>query len=556
MNFLFSRRPLHLDAEQVSKLIVSGMLALSVSGVPLAAYAEAKPSPATISSLQNGQPFTESSPTELASLTVEEKIDRLDAAVSTLDSDDSEDNDSDQIRLLRRFARSYSELGEQTLAVELLARAVAIAQESESSALSPIRIIPTYIAIGEIEAAENLLAQVLDSSNQIRTTHLIHIAEAYSATENHQLAASTLSQTVGYLEALASKENSSGSISSIGLVAQAYDRLEDPMVAEEGLSRLMVLVEAEGETEGVGRSSGRLAKTLSQLSIAQSNQGNAAAAAALAAQAMDIVRDGEETGYIVAAVASAYGHVEDKDVAEKALQDLKQLAIDDLSSVDPIGPTSALGAIAIAYKQMGNAEKSEKTLAITTEAFGDSLYMLGAILQIHTEMGDVSAQEETIQQMFDQLPLLRDAGLVVSDVTSGYAGIDGIVEGYVQTTDNELARERLAILESFFKEVQFDPLDTPGQLARLAQAAARREDYAAAQRLLIEAIQQLETDSTLCQEQCDHIISRLASSYTWLEDDQAKQAGFDRLQQIANNNLDSEQRNSVDNMLIRARAAF
>ena len=461
----------------------------------------------------------------------------MDAAVLTTEHYDGEDADSNQIRLLRRLAQAYSALGEQTRAVELLDQATAIAQDSESRFLSPIRIVPTYIKIGETEKAEALLDEAIAASDYIQTRYLLDIAAASVFTENTELAASALSQAVDYLESSAAEENSRGSVYSVGSIAQAYSRLGDETAAEEGLSRLVALIDAEVETDAIeDRSRGRLATALSQLSIAQSEQGNTDSAEALALQAMEIIRDGEQTGYIAADVAAAYGYIEDIDVAEQALLELTQLAMDDLSSNDPIGPVSALRAIAIADEQKGNTEKSEEALAVVTETFGDSLYMLGAILGIYTDMENVAAQETTIQQMFDKLPLLREAGLVVSDVTSGYAGIDGVVEGYIQTVDDELAQERLAMLERFFKEVQFDPLDTPGQLAILARAAARREDYATAQRLLAEATQQLETDSDFCQERCVSEIGRLANGYTWLEDDQARQDGFDRLQQVADDN--------------------
>ena len=529
---------------------------LSISSIPFAAYAQGEPSPTTTSPLQNGQSLTESSSRRSAP-TAEEKISRLDAAVLTTEHYDGEDADSNQIRLLRRLAQAYSALGEQTRAVELLDQATAIAQDSESRFLSPIRIVPTYIKIGETEKAEALLDEAIAASDYIQTRYLLDIAAASVFTENTELAASALSQAVDYLESSAAEENSRGSVYSVGSIAQAYSRLGDETAAEEGLSRLVALIDAEVETDAIeDRSRGRLATALSQLSIAQSEQGNTDSAEALALQAMEIIRDGEQTGYIAADVAAAYGYIEDIDVAEQALLELTQLAMDDLSSNDPIGPVSALRAIAIAYEQKGNTEKSEEALAVVTETFGDSLYMLGAILGIYTDMENVAAQETTIQQMFDKLPLLREAGLVVSDVTSGYAGIDGVVEGYIQTVDDELAQERLAMLERFFKEVQFDPLDTPGQLAILARAAARREDYATAQRLLAEATQQLETDSDFCQERCVSVIGRLANGYTWLEDDQAKQDGFDRLQQVADDNLDPEQRDSVSSLLTRARTVF
>ncbi|MEL7330394.1 MAG: hypothetical protein AAGJ69_11265, partial [Cyanobacteria bacterium J06559_1] len=250
------------------------------------------------------------------------------------------------------------------------------------------------------------------------------------------------------------------------------------------------------------------------------------------------------------------GYAEDKAVAQQALAEITALAVSNLSSGDPIGPVSALGAVAIAQKQLGNLAESEQALEIIVENFGESLYMLGGLLGIYSEMGDSPGQEAVIQQMFDKLPQLRNARLVVSDVTAGYAGISGLVEAYIQTTNDELAAERLALLESFFKEVEFDPLGRSGQLAIIAAAAAERDDYAAAQRLLQEATQALAADESLSERDYANAISRLAYGYSRLIDDGAKQVGLDQLQQIANDSLPPKQNNKLAGLITRARVTL
>ena len=552
MSLLFSTRSLPTAIRQVSKLAAGSAIVLTVSGFPAVIHAQTASSGPNISVPTREQILAES-----FSPAVEEKIGWLDEAVLSYDNTASEDSDSDKIYAMRTLARSYSSLGSQTRAIELLDRAVTIAQESESRYLLPVRIIPTYIEIGEIETAEDLRSQAMAPNGYIRTDYLIDIVDAYSAADRQDLALATLSQAVDHLEFVAATEEERSLVYSIGEFAQAYDQLNDKTATEAALSRLVVLIDSEGEAPGTGtgRTNGQLVTALSQLSIAQSNQGKPDVAEALVARAMALVRDGEKTGYITAEVARAYGYLEDTAVSEQALPRLTQLAIEDIDSTDPIGPVSLLSAVAIAYEQIGNTAKSEAALAIVTDKFEDP-YMLGAILGIYLEMDNDAGQEATIQKMFDWLPLLREAEFTVSDVTAGYSGISGLVEAYIYTADDALAQERLALLESFFTEVHFDPLYIPGQLAILARAAAARGDDAAAQRLLAEATQRLETDIDLCGRYCVGAINRIASSYTLLENEQVKQTGFNQLQQIANDSLDTEQKNAIRRMLIRARAAL
>ena len=402
-----------------------------------------------------------------------------------------------------------------------------------------------------------LLAEEIDSNDFIQMKRLIDIADAYSATNNVELAASTLSSATDYLEKRQGQEGRS-IVSSIGTVAQAYGRLSSETAADAGLSRLVALLEAEVEANEAEISGSRLATTLSQLSVAQSQQGNTQAATALAEQAISVLQEWEVTGYIVAQVATAYGYLEDTAAVDQALVEMTQLAINDLDSTDPLGPVAALRAIATAYQQIGNFEKADDAIAIVEEKFGDSLFMLGAILAIHMDLENAAAQEATIQKMFDFMPLLLEAEFTISDVTAGYAGITGLVEAYIHTADDVKAQERLTQLENFFTKVQFEPQGISAQLMMLVSAAVQRGDEAEAQRLLEKVVQMLEiveADSELCEEACAGLISRLARGYSWLEDDPVKQAGLDQLQQIAADNLNAEKREVINNAIIRARVA-
>ena len=546
MSFLSSRSPLQTVFGRALKLAVGSAVALGVSGLPAIAYTQFETSKTTLN-----YDASKSTVAVSAAMTDEEKIDVLEAAVAKVDT---YNEDSQQVDALRGLAQSYSDLGLQGRAIELLDRAVAIVRNSNSQYLTPMRVVPTYIEIGEVEAAEHLMAQIVADGNA-RTNYFIKVAEAYGSIGDAERELSTLSRTIDRLESLAAQENQN-IMSAIGSVATAYNSIEDERATPAALFRLVQLAENEIIMHGTEISGDRLAVTLSQLSVAYSKQGNAEQAEALAARAMEIIRSGEETGYTTAEVATAYGYIQDREISEPALATIRELAVDDLGSTDPIGPYSALGAVAIAYDRLGHTEKSEEAIAVLTDTFGDSLYMLGAILSLHVEMDNAAAKEATIQKMFEMLPLLREANLVVSDVTAGYSGLTGIVEGYVYTEDDAIAQERLALLESFFTEVHFDPLYFPGQLAILARAAASRGDRAAAQRLLEDGTQRLEADIDACERYCTGVINSLAAGYTRLEDDQARQSGFDKLQQIADDNLDDEVRDSVSNTLTLYRAVL
>lgn len=122
--------------------------------------------------------------------------------------------------------------------------------------------------------------------------------------------------------------------------------------------------------------------------------------------------------------------------------------------------------------------------------------------------------------------------------------------------DDEFASERLAMLEAYFKDVQFDPYGVPAQLLRLAHAAMDKDDQEAAQRLLFETVSMLETSESLEQEQYFNTISNIALGYRSLENTQARQVGLDKLQQVANDRLDLAQRDSFNDKIIRARAGL
>jgi len=486
------------------------------------------------------------------------KIARIEAAVLTIETHAGEYSTKDKIDILLQMAKAYSTLGEQARAVELLDNAVQLTQEDalERYPASPFRVVPTYIYMGETDAAESLLAHMIEAGDDIKISHLTDMAAAYIATRNSELADGKLSLAIDALGEPADWASGSSFIYYIGEIAKQYTQLPDSSLAQAGLSRLLVFINDGADAYGPDRFNKQFAIALSQLAIGHTHQGNTQAVPSLLAQALARIQDGEQTGYITADVARAYGYAEDNAVAQQALAEITALAVSNLSSGDPIGPVSALGAVAIAQKQLGNLSESEQALAIIADNFGESLYMLGGLLGIYSEMGDSSGQEAVIQQMFDKLPQLRNAQLVVSDVTASYAGISGLVEAYIQTTNDELAAERLALLESFFKEVEFDPLGRSGQLAMVATAAVRRRDYASAQRLLIEATQALAADGSLSEREYANAISRLTYGYHRLIDDGAKQAGLDALQQIANDNLSAEQNSRVTGIITRARVTL
>ncbi|MEL6556130.1 MAG: hypothetical protein AAFQ63_22125 [Cyanobacteria bacterium J06621_11] len=531
----------------VVSLVAGGTLALS--SFSTISYAQSAPS---ASPSPSGSLIPELVSAE-ASSAVEEQIARLDAAFLTLDNLDGEFADRDRIYYLRRLAEAYSDVDEHSRAIALLDRAVEIAFSAEYVDARPLfRAISTYISIGEIEAAEALMRRVVALDPLRGTEKLAQISRAYLAT-NAELAVFTLSQATDLLGDPSDWAEPGFAFMDVGILANAYGELADP-AAGEGLSHLVALTDAGIEAYGLDKYSSVVALTVSQLAVAQAKQGNSESAERLVRQALEIVREGGEASFIVSTVAIAYGYIEDSAVAEQVLDELMQLTMRSLTSDDLVGSALAVGRIAVAYDKIGNQAQSERALTVLSENFGDSLTGLDVILSIHVGMGDAARSEAVVQKMFEMLPQLETINVAAFPL--GYSELGGLINGYLQTTDDELARERLAMLETYFKDVQFDPHSVSTQLLRLARAAMEKGDQTAAQRLLFEAVSTLETSESLEQEQYFNTISNIALGYRSLENTQARQVGLDKLQQVANDRLDLAQRDSFNDKIIRARAGL
>lgn len=559
MSFLSNNGQLHQAARRMATLTVSGAMSLTgtillAGSFPTAALAQAAPSAAL---LLTSEQVAVNASTDTAPPTVEEQIARLDAAVLTITESPEELSTRTKIRGLLHIARAYSELGEQAHSISLLAQAVQIAEDSSSDSypISPTIVIPGYIAIGETETAENMLAQTVASGERLQITQLITIAEAYGAVGNVEMATSKLSQAVEQLGHPTAEIHGGYYVSNLGSLAKSYSQLPESAITQEELISLLLLTEAAIALYNEGDFNTEFVTAFSKIAILLSQQGNTEGAQTMLARAMERVRGGEETGYITAEVARAYGYLDDKAIAEQALSELMQLALNNLDSTDPIGPVSALGAIAAAHNQLGNPAQAQQALVPIEEAFGESLYMLGALLIIHTELENIPAQQAVIQQMFDKLPLLRNVRFTVSDVTVGYSGLSGLLEAYIATTDDAIAAEYMVELESFFRETEFDPSGISGQLGMLAIAAARRGDDAVAQRLLTESAAMLTTEGEQLTERGRFTaLYSLRNGYSLLENEQVKRAGFDAIAQLADRFLNAENQLKINNAIIRARA--
>ncbi|MEO0806194.1 MAG: hypothetical protein AAFY33_07800 [Cyanobacteria bacterium J06643_4] len=566
MSFLATTSPFQKNVRCFSKIAVGSAIAFTISSLPTIAHAQSGPSvieQSVIESQQTTESFS----------TVSQKIARLNAAVAAVENIPGEDAEAtrEKIDSLKRLAIAYSSLGEQSQAVALLDRAVQIARDSASAEYptSPIRIVQTYIRIGEPEAAETLLTQIRERQEGAAGIWLSRIAEAYTDTGHDERAAAVLTWRVDWLSRVivSNRDNDSSDspeflnsrvgesvLNSIGILADDYSKLADPIAAQAGLARLTTLMETVTEEYGTDDMGSLLIRTLSQLAKAHGQQGDTEMANVLLARAMEQMRreEGRPTAYTIALTAEAYGHLGDRTVSEQALAELTQITVEGMPSPDQVVFVyEELGAIAGAYNRIGNSSQAQQTIAPIIESANAGPFILSALIA-YSNMTEVG-QEVLIQTLFDQLPLLREAELTISDVTAGYSGITGLVEGYVATTNDAAAQGRLAMLESFFKDIQFDPLGIPAQLGMLARAAAAREDNETAQRLLSEATQMLEADIGLCQAQCERIMSSLIWSYSAL-DSQARQPGLDRLQQIADDHLDTAQREEINISITMARA--
>ena len=429
MSILSTKSQFHSTAQkttkQISKLVLSSAIALTVNGLvssPSVAYTQVEPATA-----QNGATTEHLLAVDESTPTVEEQIARLDAAVLTVTNNTDDFSPRNKIRMLRRMAEAYSELGEQTRAVKLLDEAVQVARDtaSERRPIAPYSLATAYIDIGEITTAENLLSQVLESEDNLSTGQLISVAYAYDAAGNTARAASTRSFAIDLLGDPSVWEGcgdwscspGNGLLSYVKSLAESYSQLPSSADAQPELSRLTTLLEAGIEHYGsaaeadasnsgfqlhtIERYSGRIITSMTTLAIAHSHPGFEAAATGLLEQAMERVRTDEESGYTITEIATAYGYINDKAVVEQALSELTELAVSDLSPSDPVGPLFALGAIAATQQQIGNPELSEQAIQILLDEYGNSIYMLGGILGVYSRMDNVPAQQATIQQMLD-----------------------------------------------------------------------------------------------------------------------------------------------------------
>ena len=535
-------------------------------------------------------------PNTLSPAATAEKIGRLDDAILTItvDSDDESRDIRRKLKLLSRVAIAYGELGEQPKALKTLAQAEQIATENADTFYSypstVAEIASFYTKIGDTVAAQRLLEQAIALSHASSNPYAIgDIAEAYSLISPGDIAEAGLTSLVELIEEADSPLWEKRAPSVPTQLIEAYGRLENEATANRGLSRLL---DAQAPSS---------LDALIAYSVAYNQQNNTDAAQKLLAEAMESIRNHrEDDGKIffdIGKVAYGYGYLGNAPVAEQALAELVQIADStrlfeamELSEEEELIASlrrmeyslTSSSAIAISYSRLGNAAKAQESLAPLKERFkalaetdllASALLYLGPLVQAYGEIDDIPEQEAVLQIMFDAVPKLQELasyGITISDVTPGYLGITAIVEGYIATDDDAIAKERLQTLEAFFKTIRFAEGGFSAQLNTLAAAAIRRGDDATAQRLLDDARQLIGTPEDqflpddprfnvlggIEQVQIMKVLRHMIWNYNNIKDEQVRQAGLEASQQLAAKLLGPELKSEIDNAIVRAYAGL
>ena len=507
---------------------------------------------------------------------------------------------------LAGLARAYNEVGDREQAVELLARAVLIAKQYSVDngydyPKALVQIAPYYDDIGEPEIADDLLKQAIEVAltSDSTGTMLGFVAEAYAKIEDSQIKEEGL---LNIVELVAnSKGPARNSIGGYSLARffTAYAQIEDSAAASEGLTQLLelklVLADKAATTED--RRSVLSLGTLTQFAIAFGQHNNPEAAKELLDWAMEILRSSEESEgksrYSIGMVASAYGYLGNIDDATPGLKELMTMAQltappleDNLTEeqklqaihsklYDDLAP---LSAIAVAYGRLGDTEKAREILGSYIERLrqienSGSVLLFGSIVQSYKEIDDLAGQESTLQQLFDEVPALKEIssqGLNIADVTPGYLGITTLLESYIATPNDAIAQARLKVLEDFFKDIRYGEYAFSGQLSDLASAAVIRGDEENAHRLMLDAMQLVGTpeDQLIPDDprfnvirrsgenfdkvQQRYVLSNMATNYGQIENEKIKSAGLEALKQAASKVEDPEFRADVEDAIALA----
>lgn len=500
---------------------------------------------------------------------------------------------------LAKLARAYSEAGEHTQAVDLLNRAVEFAEQYSVDdgydyPKALVQIAPYYDSIGETAAADELLKQAIEVAltSDSTGTMLGFVAEAYAKLGDKQVTEKGLLNIVELVTDPNSPAYNSLRGYSFGRFLEAYLQIENDAAAREGLSKLLssriALLEASENEDHPNTLS---FQTLSQFATAFGKHNDPETAKNLLAQVMERLRSNQEDErknlYRIGIITSAYGYLGDTVAAEQGLSELMEMfrSINTFPQLD--NPTkeqqlqaiytnlyddsAPLSTIAAAYGRIGNIEKAQEILGAYRDRLrqienSGNVLLFGPVVQAYEEIGDVAGQEDVLQQMFNEVPALKEGasqGVNIADVTPGYMGITTLLDGYIATPDDAIAQERLKVLEDFFRDIRYDEHAFSGQLTDLAAAALARGDEENAHRLMLDAMQlvgtpedqfipddprfnALKKGEDFEKSQQRHVLGSIARNYGQIKDEQMRAVGLEALELAATRIDDAKFRADVE----------
>lgn len=319
------------------------------------------------------------------------QIERLDAAVLTVDRAKSPER---KINTLRRLAKAYSAIDEQARAVQMLDQAVLIA---EQSLLATVRTAPNNTAPNNSEGTgqsdtdqsansqsdtdqsatgqsemEEAIAQQLEQTTEpailarryIRLT--ARIASDYSSIGETEAAQSLLEKATDELALTLSNRFTGG---ALGDLAEAYALIDDPDITPAGLATLLELVT------------------------------NA-----------DLPIGGNGRPFVPIELITAYGQLGDAAVANEGLSKLLEITLNRLDAEGNSGRFSLekLSAFATAYGKQNNVEAATQLLTQSMALVRNSdknyksrFYQLADIAAAYGYLGDTAAAEQGLAEIVE-----------------------------------------------------------------------------------------------------------------------------------------------------------
>ncbi|MEO0769015.1 MAG: hypothetical protein AAFY72_06220 [Cyanobacteria bacterium J06649_4] len=491
---------------------------------------------------------------------------QLEDALATVENLEGISTNADahlQINALIDIAEGFSQLGDNERSLEVLEKALRVAEGSSPNRYlhSLKNIAPYYRYLGAEDVLVSRLQAALyvDESltNRERKTALSYLATGYMSVEDGDALKEGLSAILDQLEGVEDIDGSTRYI--VRDMADSYGRLSDSAAANAGLARLLAIAFKNLEVptpapygEGVFYRLGQ-AYVLGEIAKAYALQENASEATALLNQAIALL-DSEDVFYLgqaVPTVARAYGYLANSADAQTGLAALMDFTMND-STESPLKQLESAEAIAIAYSQIGDSEKAQQTLDTAAglvqsiDAQSRQIMFLQRLAEGYGAIGNVAAQQTKLQQAFAVIDTLAPGEGLHSQA------MYGLSEGYGQIEDDAIAQALFEKLERFVRQVDVPEYGRAGALGELALTAQRRGNYEDAQRLLAEAVAQLDSDEDIVPWRRLSAIRRIITGYGHLPDEAVKQAGLEQIRAIAPTLVEADAVAEVEDMIVRA----